>query len=99
MRVEHLIAGKAVAGSSYFETVDPATQDVLAEVAAGTAADIDEAVAAAKAAFPAWAARPASEDHLGNASLAAATAACTSASPPEATSASTSCVAGLTLVK
>jgi len=54
MRVEHLIAGKAVAGSSYFETVDPATQDVLAEVARGGAAEIDAAVAAANAAFPAW---------------------------------------------
>ncbi|CKT22568.1 Uncharacterised protein [Mycobacterium tuberculosis] len=37
--------------------------------------------------------------HLGNASLAAATAALTSASPPEATSASTSCVAGLKVSK
>jgi 5-carboxymethyl-2-hydroxymuconic-semialdehyde dehydrogenase len=61
MRVQHLIGGKAVEGRSYFETVDPATQDVLAEVAAGTAADIEEAVAAAKAAFPGWAGRPASE--------------------------------------
>ena len=55
MRVEHLIAGKPVAGSSYFETVDPATQNVLAEVARGSADDVAAAVAAAKAAFPAWA--------------------------------------------
>jgi 5-carboxymethyl-2-hydroxymuconic-semialdehyde dehydrogenase len=61
MRIQHLIGGKAVEGRSYFETVDPATQDVLAEVAAGTAADVADAVAAAKAAFPAWAARPATE--------------------------------------
>jgi 5-carboxymethyl-2-hydroxymuconic-semialdehyde dehydrogenase len=61
MRVQHLIGGKAVEGRSYFETVNPATQDVLAEVASGTAADIAAAVAAAKAAFPAWAGRPASE--------------------------------------
>jgi 5-carboxymethyl-2-hydroxymuconic-semialdehyde dehydrogenase len=54
MRVEHLIGGKAVGSSSYFETVDPATQEVLAEVARGGAAEIDAAVAAAKAAFPAW---------------------------------------------
>ena len=58
MRVEHLIDGRPVAGRSYFETVDPATQDVLAEVARGGAAEVDAAVAAAKAAFPAWAKTP-----------------------------------------
>ena len=61
MRVEHLIDGRPVAARSYFETVDPATQDVLAEVARGGAAEIDAAVAAAKRAFPAWARTPASE--------------------------------------
>jgi len=61
MRVQHLIDGKAVEGRDYFETVNPATQEVLAEVAAGTAAEVNAAVAAAKAAFPAWAARPATE--------------------------------------
>jgi len=59
MRVEHLINGKAVAGTDYFETVNPATQEVLAQVAAGGAEVVDAAVAAAKAAFPAWAATPA----------------------------------------
>jgi len=58
MRVEHLIDGRPVAGRSYFETVDPATQDVLAEVARGGAAEIDAAVTAAKRAFPAWATTP-----------------------------------------
>ena len=61
MRVQHLIDGKPVEGRDYFETVNPATQEVLAEVAAGTAAEVNAAVAAAKAAFPAWAARPATE--------------------------------------
>ena len=61
MRIDHLINGQAVAGSDYFETLNPATQEVLAEVAAGGAAEVNAAVAAAKAAFPAWAARPASE--------------------------------------
>jgi len=61
MRVQHLINGKAVAGRNYFETVNPATQDVLAEVASGTADDVNAAVSAAKAAFPAWAALPATE--------------------------------------
>jgi len=60
-RIQHLIAGQSVEGRDYFETVDPATQQVLAEVAAGGADEINAAVAAAKAAFPAWAATPAPE--------------------------------------
>ncbi|MGN6319328.1 5-carboxymethyl-2-hydroxymuconate semialdehyde dehydrogenase [Trinickia sp.] len=61
MRIEHLINGRAVAASRYFETVNPATQDVLAEVASGAAEHVDAAVRAAKEAFPAWAAKPAAE--------------------------------------
>ncbi len=61
MRIQHLIDGRAVESRTYFETVDPATQEVLAEVARGGADEIGAAVAAAKAAFPAWAARPAAE--------------------------------------
>ncbi len=61
MKIEHLINGQAVPSSRYFESVNPATQEVLAEVARGGATEINSAVAAAKAAFPAWAARPASE--------------------------------------
>lgn len=59
MRIDHLINGKPVGSRSYFETINPATQDVLAEVAAGGEAEVHAAVAAAKAAFPAWAATPA----------------------------------------
>ena len=61
MRIEHLINGKTVRGRSYFETVNPATQVVLAEVAEGGADEVHAAVAAAQAAFPAWAGRPATE--------------------------------------
>ena len=61
MRIEHLINGKSVAGKDYFETVNPATQDVLAEVASGTTTEVNAAVQAAKDAFPAWAGRPATE--------------------------------------
>lgn len=61
MRIAHLIAGKAVAGREYFETVNPATQEVLAEVASGGEAEVHAAVAAAKEAFPAWAGLPAAE--------------------------------------
>ncbi|MFM7530935.1 MAG: 5-carboxymethyl-2-hydroxymuconate semialdehyde dehydrogenase [Rubrivivax sp.] len=61
MRIHHLIDGKPVEGASYFETVNPSNQEVLAEVTAGGQAEVDAAVAAAQAAFPAWAARPATE--------------------------------------
>ena len=61
MRIQHLIDGKPVESARYFETVNPATQDVLAEVAQGGAAEVNAAVAAAKAAFPKWAAMPAPE--------------------------------------
>ncbi|AGU47427.1 5-carboxymethyl-2-hydroxymuconate semialdehyde dehydrogenase [Variovorax paradoxus B4] len=61
MRVDHLIAGQRVAGKDYFETVNPATQEVLAEVASGGEAEVNAAVAAAKEAFPKWAGLPAPE--------------------------------------
>jgi 5-carboxymethyl-2-hydroxymuconic-semialdehyde dehydrogenase len=61
MRIDHLINGQSVASQQYFETVNPATQDVLAEVASGTASEVNSAVQAAKEAFPAWAGRPATE--------------------------------------
>ncbi len=61
MRIEHLIDGEAVAGRRYFETTNPATQDVLAEVAQGGVDEVNAAVAAAKAAFPKWAGLPAPE--------------------------------------
>ena len=61
MHIQHLINGKSVDSASRFETVNPATQQVLAEVADGGAAEVHAAVAAAKAAFPAWAGRPATE--------------------------------------
>ncbi len=50
--IEHLIDGKRVASREAFETVNPATQEVLAEVAAGGEAEIAAAVAAAKARVP-----------------------------------------------
>jgi 5-carboxymethyl-2-hydroxymuconic-semialdehyde dehydrogenase len=59
MQINHLIDGKSVASASYFETINPATQEVLAEVASGGKAEVNAAVAAAKAAFPGWAGTPA----------------------------------------
>ena len=61
MKIDHLINGKQVAGDTYFETINPATQGVLAEVAAGGEAHVNAAVQAAKDAFPAWAGLPATE--------------------------------------
>ena len=61
MQIQHLINGAAVRSAGYFETVNPATQEVLAEVAQGGEREIAAAVAAAKTAFPAWAGRPATE--------------------------------------
>ena len=61
MKIDHLIHGQKVASSDYFETINPATQEVLAEVASGGEAEVNAAVAAAKAAFPKWAATPATE--------------------------------------
>ena len=60
-QIQHLINGQSVASSDYFETINPATQEVLAEVASGGEAEVHAAVAAAKAAFPKWAGLPATE--------------------------------------
>jgi aldehyde dehydrogenase (NAD+) len=52
----HWIGGNAVAGTSTdtIKVVNPATDEVIGAVPAGTAADVDAAVAAAAAALPAW---------------------------------------------
>ena len=52
----HFIGGawRAPAESKYFETSDPSAGTPLAEVAQGTAADIDAAVKAARKALPSW---------------------------------------------
>ncbi|MBT2333176.1 5-carboxymethyl-2-hydroxymuconate semialdehyde dehydrogenase [Variovorax paradoxus] len=60
-QINHLIGGKSVTGKDYFETVNPATQEVLAEVASGGETEVNAAVAAAKEAFPKWAGLPAPE--------------------------------------
>ncbi|MFG1883335.1 aldehyde dehydrogenase family protein [Micromonospora sp. NPDC049102] len=53
----HWIGGETVAGSAgTLPVVSPATGDVVAETPAGTAADVDRAVVAARDAFPAWSA-------------------------------------------
>jgi aldehyde dehydrogenase (NAD+) len=51
----------APAGSERLSVVNPTTEQELAAVPAGTAADVDRGVAAARAAFPAWSATPPAE--------------------------------------
>ncbi len=59
--IKHLIDGKLVASKETFQTLNPATSEVIDEVASGSEAEVAAAVAAAKRAFPAWAAKPAAE--------------------------------------
>ncbi|MBO1740912.1 aldehyde dehydrogenase family protein [Leifsonia sp. TF02-11] len=55
-RYDHFIGGRYVApaGGQYFEDITPVTGRPFTEIARGTAADVDRAVDAAWAAFPAW---------------------------------------------
>jgi len=55
-KIRHIIAGKPVAGTNHTPVFNPATGEQTAEVASGGADEIAAAVAAAKAAFPGWAA-------------------------------------------
>ncbi|WP_166904501.1 aldehyde dehydrogenase family protein [Mycobacterium sp. DL440] len=48
-------------GTTRIPVINPANDEVIAEVVAGTNADVDAAVAAARAAFPAWSATPVGE--------------------------------------
>ena len=56
-----LIGGKLVAGDQMMDVVNPATEEVLAKCPRASKAQLDQAVAAAKAAFPGWAATPIAE--------------------------------------
>jgi acyl-CoA reductase-like NAD-dependent aldehyde dehydrogenase len=62
-RERHYIGGDwvAPAAAGTIDVVDPATEEVIGRAAAGTAADVDAAVTAARDAFGPWAARPAAE--------------------------------------
>jgi succinate-semialdehyde dehydrogenase / glutarate-semialdehyde dehydrogenase len=53
-----LIGGEWAKGNATFPVLDPATEEPLAEVADGTVSDALDAVGAAHAALPAWAATP-----------------------------------------
>jgi aldehyde dehydrogenase (NAD+) len=53
-RLGHFIGGEWLAGAETFATQNPATTERLASVSQGSADDVDEAVAAARAALPGW---------------------------------------------
>ncbi|MFE9642844.1 aldehyde dehydrogenase [Streptomyces sp. NPDC006365] len=55
------IGGRRVASADTFTDLSPIDGSVLGEISRGTPAEADAAVAAAQAAFPAWAATPRSE--------------------------------------
>ncbi|MCF1464307.1 aldehyde dehydrogenase family protein [Agrobacterium vitis] len=55
------IDGKAVSAASSFEVFNPATEEVVAKAPDASREQLEAAVSAAKAAFPAWSARPLSE--------------------------------------
>ena len=57
----HWIGGERVASERTFSDISPIDETVLGEISAGGAAEVDQAVAAARAAFPAWAALPVPE--------------------------------------
>ena len=56
-----LIGGKLVAGAATFDVINPATEQVLAACPRADVQQMNQAVAAAKAAFPGWAATPLAE--------------------------------------
>ena len=56
-----LINGRTVAGDKTMPVINPATEEVLAQCPRASEAQLNEAVAAARAAFPSWAATPIGE--------------------------------------
>ncbi|WP_415833075.1 5-carboxymethyl-2-hydroxymuconate semialdehyde dehydrogenase [Kerstersia similis] len=59
--IKHWINGQEVESKETFTNYNPATNEAIGEVASGGAEEVNAAVAAAKAAFPGWAATPAKE--------------------------------------
>ncbi|MGE2716221.1 aldehyde dehydrogenase [Mycolicibacterium litorale] len=57
----HWIGGQRVSSASTFTDVSPIDEQPIAEIHAGGSAEVDAAVAAARTAFPAWAALPVKE--------------------------------------
>ena len=69
------IGGELVSGGATFDVINPATEGTITHVPDATREQLDAAIAAARAAFPGWAATPIAErrealDKLGDAVLA-----------------------------
>src|SRR5882757_2458256 len=56
-----LINGRLVAGAQTLDVINPATEEVLAVAPRADLAQLNQAVAAARSAFPRWAATPLKE--------------------------------------
>jgi acyl-CoA reductase-like NAD-dependent aldehyde dehydrogenase len=54
------INGRLMSGAARLDVINPATEEVLAEAPRADRAQLDEAIAAVKAAFPDWSAKIAS---------------------------------------
>ncbi|RQR36132.1 5-carboxymethyl-2-hydroxymuconate semialdehyde dehydrogenase [Burkholderia sp. Bp9143] len=61
MTIKHWIDGREVESRETFTTLNPATGEVITDVASAGEAEVDAAVRAAKEAFPKWANTPAKE--------------------------------------
>ncbi|MFZ2501196.1 MAG: aldehyde dehydrogenase [Nocardioides sp.] len=59
--LRHWIGGARVASAQTFDDISPIDETLIAKVHAAGAAEVDQAVAAARAAFPAWARMPVAE--------------------------------------
>lgn len=59
MEFQNYINGKWVKGRATFQTINPANEELVAEIAQAEISDVDAAVEAAKAAFNAWRLTPA----------------------------------------
>jgi acyl-CoA reductase-like NAD-dependent aldehyde dehydrogenase len=71
-----LIGGQLVPGAATIPVINPATENVLADAPRASLAQLNDAVAAAKASFAAWSARPLRERGKSLVALADAFAAC-----------------------
>lgn len=60
---KHLINGKMVAGAATYGVINPATGKVFAQAPHASKDQVDEAIAAAKNAFPAWKSLPIEKRH------------------------------------
>jgi aldehyde dehydrogenase (NAD+) len=59
MEFQNYINGKWVKGKSTFQTINPANEELVADIAQAELSDVDEAVDAAKGAFNSWRLTPA----------------------------------------